>query len=97
MSSTQVMFKLVRDFYSSGKSRKEFCDQAAIRPSTFSYWLNKYKLAKQPSKGFVKIDTSLVSAPTKELEIYYPNGVKVKADSSDLSLLSKLINLYPHV
>ncbi len=97
MSSTKDMFKLVRDFYSSGKTHKAFCEQAGIRSSTFSYWIKKYKLEKEPAKGFVKIDTSQVSAPNKELEITYPNGVKVKADSSDFSILSKLINLYQHV
>ncbi len=97
MSSTKDMYKLVKDFYSSGKTQKEFCKKAGIQPSTFNYWIKKYKFENEPVKGFVKIDTAVCCVPVKELEITYPNGVRVKADSSDFSILSKLINLYQHV
>ena len=46
-----------------------------------------------PSSGFIKIETSMRGI-NDEVEIIYPNGVRLKAGKTDLSLINQLIRLY---
>lgn len=92
MSSPEEMFKLIEDYQNSGKSQKEFCGEAGIKPSTFSYWVRKKRLKETSENGFIKIDTS--SASLENLEICYPNGVKIKINRKDIALINQLIRIY---
>ena len=92
MKLQEKMYQLVESYQQSGKSQKEFCIQSGIRLAKFNYWIRKFR-QQQPSAGFLKIETGLASEQ-QELEICYPNGVRLKATAADLSLLSQLIRLY---
>lgn len=98
MTPTQDMLKLAERFLSSGKTQKEFCQEASIKTSTFSYWLKKIRNKNAESTfGFVEVSGRTYSGTSSELEICYPNGVRIKAPSSDLSLITKLISLQKNV
>ena len=72
----------------SGLSQREFCQQLGMKVATFGYWVSRCKEEKKT--GFVR----LAPAGAPELEVTYPNGVRLKIPAGDLSLLSKLIRLY---
>ena len=94
MNIEEKMFELVEDCMRSGKTQKEYSQQAGIGYAKFNYWACKYR-KQQPSTaaGFMRVDILPVSTPG-ELEIYYPNGVRLNATGADLSLISQLIRLY---
>ncbi len=95
MDITEKMFELVEECLQSGKSQKEYSQEAGIGYAKFNYWVCKYRKQQEPSPGagFIKVDATPVGG-TGELEIIYPNGVRLKAGGGDLSLISQLIRLY---
>ncbi|WP_224996876.1 IS66 family insertion sequence element accessory protein TnpB [Cesiribacter sp. SM1] len=93
MNIGEKMFKLVEDCLRSGKTQKQYSQEVGIGYARFNYWVCRYRKQQQPmtSAGFIKVDTLPVS---EDLEICYPNGVRLKAQGADLSLISQLIRLY---
>ena len=79
----------------SGKSQKEYSQEAGIGYAKFNYWVCKYRKQQEPSPGagFIRVDTLPIDEH-RELEILYPKGVRLKAGGGDLSLISQLIRLY---
>lgn len=89
------MFELVEDYLKSGKTQREYSLQLGIGKAKFSYWVCKYKRQQEePSAEFIKIETASAVQQDHELEILYPNGVRLKAGGADLSLIRQLIRLY---
>jgi transposase-like protein len=93
MGQQEKMFNLVEDFYRSGKSQKDFCLEQGLKTSTFSYWIKKKRKSSESGGTFLKIETS---APVSEeiVEIFYPNGVRLRTTQKDFSVISALIRLY---
>jgi transposase-like protein len=87
------MFELVEQYEQSGKSQKQFCQAAGIGLAKLNYWIREYRNRRQPPAGFIRIDAPPANQPP-ELEVCYPNGVRLKASGADLSLVSQLIRLY---
>jgi len=92
MSKREEMYTLVNEYRTSGLSAKAFSKEKGIRPSTFSYWIRKRKDEDQPG-GFVEVTTGL-NASLVELELSYPNGVKLQMNATDLRLIARLVKLY---
>jgi len=92
MSKQEEMYNLVAEYRSSGISAKAFSKEKGISPTTFGYWVRKKKEEDHPG-GFISIATGLKSS-AGELELIYPNGVKLHMSSPDLALLAKLVKLY---
>lgn len=90
MEKTERKLALVKQWRSSGMSQKEFCLEAGIKLGTFSYWVSR---SKESEKGFVPL-VPKKDNPTKEIELIYPNGVKIKVPSGDIGILAQLIRLY---
>lgn len=87
------MYQLVESYRQSGKSQKEFCSQAGIGLAKLNYWIRRYGEHRQPASGFIKLAPLSVEQQQQDLEIFYPNGVRLKASAADLSLISQLIHL----
>ena len=89
----------------SGLSKYAFCRNEKIGRATFNYWLKKYgntlnpplskKISKPKKQSFVPVTISSPEQSDAELEIEYPNGVKLRLPF-DLSQdkLRTLIDLY---
>ncbi len=76
----------------SGLSQKEFCQQLGMKVGTFAYWVTRSnKIEKE--KGFIPILPGQ-GVIASEIEVSYPNGVRIKVAASDRALLSQLIHLY---
>ena len=89
------MVLLMEEFTNSGLTLKEFSASKGMGVHKFNYWFRKLKNEKEDTPGFARVETGTVLSGTGEqLELVYPNGVKLKTCSTDLSLLSRLIRLY---
>ncbi|WP_456234834.1 IS66 family insertion sequence element accessory protein TnpA [Soonwooa purpurea] len=85
-----AMLSMIADWQISGKSKKAYCSENGITEATFYYWLSRSKQNDKVCGSFITID----KAPIKRnIEIIYPNGVRVNVEN-DLALLSQLIRLY---
>ncbi|MCX2839409.1 IS66 family insertion sequence element accessory protein TnpB [Salinimicrobium sp. MT39] len=92
MSKQEEMYTLVNEYRNSGLSAKAFSTEKGISPSTFCYWIRKKKDEDQPG-GFVEVTKGL-NASSGELELIYPNGVKLQMNAADLGLIARLVKLY---
>lgn len=84
------MLSMIADWQQSGKSKKAYCSENGINEATFYYWFSRSKEDGAVSGRFIAIDKSCKKS---EVEVIYPNGVRIKLDT-DLGLLSRLIRLY---
>jgi hypothetical protein len=97
MDKREEMVLLMKEFENSGLSQKDFSASKGMGFHKFNYWYRKLKKEKanEGSSGFIRIDTLKAdSGPAGQLELEYPNGVKIKLSSADLSLVSHLISVY---
>jgi hypothetical protein len=98
MDKREEMALLMEEFTDSGQSQKEFSASRGIALPTFNYWFRKFKTEKAEkgeARGFSRVDTTAApSSAGGQLELVYPNGVKLKTASSDLSLIAGLVRLY---
>lgn len=84
------MLSMIADWQQSGKSKKVYCAENGINEATFYYWFSRSKENDSATGSFITIGKS---GRNSEVEVIYPNGVRIKADT-DLGLLSQLIRLY---
>lgn len=91
MDKTERMLSLVATWRSSGLTKKAFCREAGIKPGTFSYWVSRSR--QEEKSGFAELLPDK-GALAKELEVIFPNGVRIKVPSGDVHTLSRLIRLY---
>jgi len=90
MDKKQGMFELIERQQASGLTQKVFCEEEGIGLPKFVYWKQKW-LQENEESPFIQI-----KAPTKmefsTIEITYPNGVSLKVNTTDFSLIQKLVN-----
>lgn len=87
---SQQMLSLVDQWRNSGLTQVEFCRLEGIKPATFMYWVAKSKRVDKPvQSGFTAVvaDSSQVAS----LEVIFPNGVRLRADSNAAQLVADLI------
>ena len=89
----EEMLRLVAVYEQSGVSQKAFCQSAGLNLSRFGYWVRRVRRERETAAGFVKVETTLASHPAIELELVYPNGVKIKLQEANLPLISQLLRL----
>ena len=95
MEKREEMALLIKEFGQSGQTQKDFSASRGMRFHTFNYWFRKLKKEKEEAAGFSRVETGGGFSPSGgQLELVYPNGVKLRTDLNDLSLLSRLIRLY---
>ncbi|WP_270089285.1 IS66 family insertion sequence element accessory protein TnpA [Sphingobacterium sp. SYP-B4668] len=86
----EYMLSMIADWQQSGKSKKAYCAEHGINEAKFYYWLSRIKESDKSAVGFLTIDKA---SKNSDIEIIYPNGVRIKVEK-DLGLLSQLIRLY---
>jgi len=69
------MYPLIEECLQRNGSQSAFCRQRGIRPSTFYYWVKKYKKEKEHS-DFVAVEVT--SGSYSSVEVIYPNGVMIR-------------------
>jgi len=90
MEKREQMLNLVAEWRTSGLSRQQFCKSRGLTLGKFSYWVAQSKPKADPDFIALKPGKPIRS---ECVEIHYPNGVVVKVDSIDLTVISGLIGL----
>lgn len=85
------MLSLIAAWPSSNQSKSRFCQENNVNESTFDYWRRKCRRETSTNGRFIQVVQAPL--PSKNIEVHYPNGVRIVA-SHDLTLLSELIHLY---
>jgi transposase-like protein len=96
----------IEKWQASGLTQLQFCKREKLSKSTFSYWLRKYKKEKgqskpsqrKPIKTFIPVEVPrTMDAPVLgngQIDITYPNGVKVSCpESINVHQLKSLISI----
>lgn len=85
-----AMLAMIEDWRSSGSSKKQYCLENGINEAKFYYWYSRLSEKESHHGRFIPIEKS---SGAREIELFYPNGVKLKVNG-DLLLLAQLIRLY---
>ncbi len=95
------IYSLIRKWESSGLTQEQFFKEHKISKSTFGYWRKKYLRdqteVEAPSKiipvHIIPPDIVKPATPAENIEIVYPNGVRVLCPSQvETSRIKALIN-----
>jgi len=91
----QEMFRIVETALGSGFSNKAFCEQQGIQQANFYYWKKKYQQRLLPHQDkFISLQAPPTNCCTNELEICYPNGVRLRLPlGMDISIVRSFIGL----
>jgi transposase-like protein len=94
-STSEKMFELIKLCERSGMNNKTFCEQHGIGQAMFYYWKKKYIQSQSTHEGkFVPVRIKDSQVQTGEIEICYPNGVRLKLSQGiDLSIIRSFIGL----
>lgn len=94
MNKQEIMYSHIEDWKASGLTQAAYCGKQRLKLPTFSYWVQKYH--KQSSQtvpsSFISISKADPIAK-REYEIIYPNGVKLRVHTENLSELYSLLQL----
>jgi len=85
----------IQSWQQSGQSQKEYCQENNLAYHVFIYWLTKLRRQQGPiEQSFIPLTMSPpVEHSGTDLEIAFPNGVRLKVSSGDLKFISQLIRL----
>lgn len=103
LTKTELWTKRIQDFHESGLSRKEWCQEHQIPPSTFGYWIRKQTkelpkpeqldapvFAKLPSEQEISSDLSAGDVP---VTIYLPGSIRIEIGAGcPVGLMASLIH-----
>jgi len=85
----------IQSWKESGQSQKQYCLSNNLRFHTFYYWLKKDREQINPSTGgFIPIRVQgLATHSDSNVEIQYPNGVRILVPSMDIQFIGRLVRL----
>jgi hypothetical protein len=92
MSKQESMQRIIERFRSSGESRRSFCLKEGINYHTLKYWQHKLKSPQEIKSSFIRIEKPVENNGLLDLELEFPNGVKVR-NFNNLALVRQLISL----
>jgi hypothetical protein len=93
MTKASEIQKHYDNFLNSGLTRKNYRKKHNYNVHTLEYWQSKFAIKAKSS--FLTVEISEKSKPTAsilQLEIQYPNGVKIKS-GLDFEIIRQLISL----
>lgn len=94
MTKEKRMLAIVGSYHKSGMGPKQYAASQGISVYQLKYWINKVKQGKPGTSSFIQINPLPGDVPEDLVEVIYPNGVRIKARSADLSFISQLIKVY---
>jgi hypothetical protein len=91
----EEMTSHIKSWKESGQSQKQFCLSNNLRFHTFYYWLKKDRKQVNPSTGgFIPIRVQgRATDIDSNIEIQYPNGVRILVPSMDIQFIGRLVRL----
>jgi hypothetical protein len=94
MGKEKQMREIISAYYSSEMRANQFAASKGISLYQLKYWVKKLNKEKRSNSSFVQVEPSPVRPMNDLIEINYPNGVKIKVATGNLSFLSQLIRVY---
>lgn len=97
----EEMYKLVSKWEASKETKTSFCKVHQINIPTFTYWVQKYKIAKgsiedkDKSKKFIALELEGSShSHSNFVEVLYPNGVRLRLNNQpSVNYLQSLVQI----
>jgi hypothetical protein len=85
----------IQSWQQSKQSQQDYCRENNLAYHKFIYWLNKFRRKQNPiEQTFIQVQMEPpVHAAPMELEIAYPNGVRLRVPSGDIGFIGQLIRL----
>jgi len=79
----------------SKQTQKEYCLENNLPYSKFIYWMNKFRRKQNPiEQEFIPVHMDQQVQPLSlDLEIAYPNGVRLRVPSDNIQFIGQLIRL----
>ncbi len=78
----------------SKQTQKDYCLENNLPYSKFIYWMNKVRRKQNPIEAFIPVHIDHQVQPLSlDLEIAYPNGVRLRVPSDDIQFIGQLIRL----
>jgi len=78
----EEMYPLVAKWQKSGQSKLDFSQAHGLKAHSFHYWVKKYEKEKDEKEYSSSKDkfipVSVRSIPSTQLELSYPNGVRLQ-------------------
>jgi hypothetical protein len=77
------------------QSQQEYCRENNLAYHKFIYWQSKFRRKQNPiEQAFIPIQLEQpVHSSSMELEIAYPNGVRLRVPSGNIQFIGQLIRL----
>ena len=77
------------------ETQLEYCRQNNLAYHKFIYWLSKFRSRQNALEpGFITVQMNRpVHSTVPELEIAYPNGVRIRVPSGDIQFIGQLIRI----
>lgn len=96
MDKAQAMFSLIDEYHNSGVSMRDFTSSKGIKFSTFTYWVRKKKRIKEQSAtgSFIPLNVKQQKSGSGDIEVLYPNGVRIISGHFDVQQLQQLVKIY---
>jgi transposase-like protein len=91
MNKVEEKRQHVQRWRESGSTQKVYCQQWGIKQTTFTNWVKRCK--EKPAAAFIPI-TPPVNIQSEEIELIYPNGVRLKVAFRTKHILSELIHIW---
>ena len=93
-SHRDQMLSMIKDCLESGQTKSSYYKKLGIPQAVFYYWLRQYRQKLSPEEVFIPVHVKTPEVFLKEIEISYPNGVRLKIpEGIELSQLRSLISL----
>ena len=86
----------LKSWKESGLSQHQYCLSNNLRFSTFYYWRKKDRRQENPlTDGFIpiRVKGTVSAAADSNIEIQYPNGVRILVPSMDIQFIGRLVRL----
>lgn len=91
----EEMFAIVEASEKCGITKKAYCKKQGLSAANFYYWQKKYRESHTPTEErFIPVQVKSNPVHIGEIEICYPNGVRVKlSQGMELPVIKSLIGL----
>jgi len=85
----------IQTWQQSKQTQHEYCHQNNLTYHKFIYWLSKFhRKDKSKETAFIHVQMEQpVHGSNPELEIAYPNGVRLRVPSGDIQFIGQLIRI----
>jgi hypothetical protein len=91
MKKAEQMYQAVQQWKESGLTQKAYYEKIGVKRTTFANWVGRSK--EKERSGFIALKP-VAGAISESIEVIYPNGVRIKASATNISVLVELTRIF---